>query len=492
MKKYLLKTCSRTMAVCLLLSALAACNPEVPPADGTETSDGVSSGIVSDTVSETETVEDLSVHYKTPIICKSGDTPFYEGKTAEELYAIYEQCDAGERSALVTGTGRFYCAYEGEANPFVSFYDKKNSFVSFYDKRKGEFFPLCEDPQCGGGEDCVWNGMCGLSYVSADHIYFQARNSEGDLALYRSDLARQNVDRLMSFTREEYIQVYNPDGTPLGDATWLSSMKILYEQGDCAYFASLFFADGGYKRRLCVMDMSTRKITAISGDKDIGVIEILGGRVIYSLAEDPYNLYETDLTFENSEMILENVEIALCSGQYLILYKKDENSMTNAYQSYCLNTGETVELGEFEAILSRTFCLSGDYLYYTRALSDDEIANDPIRNYYTYQWKDLTDDGYPFVNNGQTRGGGRVYRIKVSEANPREECVLQLTYKDVPVRIQNIELDGDVIYVAFHNYEGFKNYYNKKFEGNVKETLCYGIVDLQHGSFTLLNMTEKE
>ena len=53
MKKYLLKTCSRTMAVCLLLSALTACNPEVPPADGTGTSDGVSSGIVQDTSPET-------------------------------------------------------------------------------------------------------------------------------------------------------------------------------------------------------------------------------------------------------------------------------------------------------------------------------------------------------------------------------------------------------------------------------------------------------
>ena len=487
MKKYLMKTCSSTMAVCLLLSALAACNPEVPPADGTGTTDGVSSGIVSDTGSETETVEDLSVHYQTPIICKSGDTPFYEGKTAEELYAIYEQCDAGKSPTRVTGTGRFYCAYEGEANSFVSLYD--NSFVSFYDKRKGEFFPLCGDPQCGGGEDCVWNGMSTLSYASADHIYFQARNSEGDSALYRSDLARQNVDKL---PENEYVQVYNPDGTPLGDPTRLLSVRILYEQGDFAYFASLFFADGRFKNRLCVMDMSTRKITALSGDKDFEAIEIVGGRVIYSLAEDPYNLYETDLTFENSEMILENVKIALCSGKYLILNKKDEDPMTNAYQSYCLNTGETVELGEFEAVLSTTSYLSGDYLYYTRALSDDEIANDPIRNYYTYQWKDLTDDGYPFVNNGQTQGGGRVYRIKVSEANPQEECVLQLTYKDVPVRIQSIELDGEVIYVAFHNYEGFKNYYNKKFEGNVKETLCYGIVDLQNGSFTLLNMTEKE
>ena len=101
--------------------------------------------------------------------------------------------------------------------------------------------------------------------------------------------------------------------------------------------------------------------------------------------------YFSDLTFENSEMILENVWIALCSGQYLILQKREENRLSNAYQAYCLNTGETVELGEF---VSSTFYLAGDYLYYTRSLSDDEIANDPLRKYYTYQWKELTGDGY--------------------------------------------------------------------------------------------------
>ena len=85
-----------------------------------------------------------------------------------------------------------------------------------------------------------------------------------------------------------------------------------------------------------------------------------------------------------------------------------------------------------------------------------------------------------------------MYRIKVSEANAPEECVLQLTYKDVPVRIQSIEMDGDVIYVAFHNYEGFKNYYNKNFDGKAEDTLCYGIADLQNGTFTLLNVPEKE
>lgn len=486
MKKNLLKACSVTMAGCLLVSALTACDPESPSAEGTGTRDGASSGIAEDTAPETEIAEDLSVHYQTPILHKSGNTPFYEGKTAEDLYAIYEGKANGSYSSQMTPTGWFYHIFKSNETTL----SMEMSFVSFYDKLTGEFLPLCGDPQCPGGEDCIWSGMRTVSYASADHIFFQTRDSEGDTVLYRSDPARQNVDMLMRFGRmDEYVQVYNPDGTPLGDPTHFLSTRIVYAQGDLVYFESLFFADQAYRNRLCVMDVSTRKITALSGDKDLETIEIVGGRVIYSLAEDPYNLYETDLTFENSEMILENVRIALCSGQYLILQKREEDRPSSAYQAYCLNTGETVELGEF---VSSTFYLAGDYLYYTRALSDDEIANDPLRKYYTYQWKELTDDGYPFVNNGQTRGGGRVYRIKVSEANAPEECVLQLTYKDVPVRIQSIEMDGDVIYVAFHNYEGFKNYYNKNFDGKAEDTLCYGIADLQNGTFTLLNVPEKE
>lgn len=490
MKNYLLKACSVTMAVCLLVSALTACDPEFPSAEGTGTWDGASSGIAEDTAPETEIAEDLSVHYQTPILHKSGNTPFYEGKTLQDLYAIYQKGKGqGRGSAQMTPTGWFHYFYKGD-----SYTGRDVSFVSFYDKLKGEFLPLCGDPQCSGGDDCVWNRMRGVSYASADHIYFLSRNSAGYSAIYRSDHERKTVDLLISHAPEdEYVQIYNPDGTPLGEPTRLLGDRILYAQGDSVYFESTFFAGGKHGTHLCVMDVGTRKITILSGDADIESMEIVGGRVIYSLATDSYTWYETDLTFENSQKILENVEIFLCSGQYLILQKQDEDPFSTAYQSYCLDTGETVELGEnLLGNMDTPPYLSGEYLYYTRFLSDDEIANDPMRNYYTYQWKELTDAGRPYVANAYTRGGGRVYRIKISEANAREECVLQLTYKDVPVRIESIETDGEMLYITFHNYEGFKNYYNKDFEGDVEDSVCYGMADLQNGTFTLLNVPEKE
>ena len=469
MKKHLLKTCSWTMAVCMLLSALTACNPNVPPADGTssETAGG--------------TVEDASAHYQTPVIRKTGNTPFYEGKTGEELYAIYTQNGGGELSAHVMQTGWFYHTSNGG----------ETSYVSFYDKCKGEFLPLCGDPQCPGGDGCVWNGMSALNYTSADHIFFVSRDSAGDSAIYRSDLARQNLDMLISFARED-TQVYNPDGTPLGEPTRLLSARVLHEQGDSVYFESQFFANGKFRKSLCVMDVSTRKITALSGRKDIASMKFAGGRVIYSLTSTPYNWYETDLTFEKSKIILKSVDIVLLSGQYLILQKREGDRSTTAYQSYHLNTEETIELGEFMGNMGRTAYLSGDYLYYIRSLSDEEIANDPLHDYYTYQWEDKTADGRPFKTHANTRGGGRVYRVKVNEADAPEECVLQLTYKDVPVRIQSIEMDGEVIYVTFHNYEGFKNFYNRDFDGDEESSVCYGMADLQNGSFTLLSPAKKE
>ena len=139
-------------------------------------------------------------------------------------------------------------------------------------------------------------------------------------------------------------------------------------------------------------------------------------------------------------------------------------------------------------------CLYGDYLYYSRKLTDEEIANDPLKDYYTYTWEEPSHrpNGKPIQRKADTQDAGKIYRIPVNQEKAPEECVFQLTYKDIPVRLKSIEIDGDVLYVSFHNFEGFTNFYNQDFFGDEYGAVCYAVVDLQSGTVTLLELPKEE
>ena len=90
-----------------------------------------------------------------------------------------------------------------------------------------------------------------------------------------------------------------------------------------------------------------------------------------------------------------------------------------------------------------------------------------------------------------TKGAGKVYRLRLDQDNAPEETVFQMTYKGVPIRIESFEMDGEVMYFTFHNYEGFKNFYNQDFDGNESETCYYGMADFQNGTVTILVFPEE-
>ena len=111
------------------------------------------------------------------------------------------------------------------------------------------------------------------------------------------------------------------------------------------------------------------------------------------------------------------------------------------------------------------------------------MEGDPLKDYYTWKWeykkKPMT---------AGTQGGGKIYRVRIGEN--AEECVLQLAYKDVPVRINNFTVDGDVIYFSYHHYEQFKNYLNQEFADNSNEPAQYAIADLQDGTVSVLDFSQ--
>ena len=412
--------------------------------------------------------------YQTPIMLKTGNTPFYEGKTPGELKAIFHSSsNYGDR--FVTPTGRMYRTYDDH--------------MWYYNKLTGNFSAWCSDPLCNvaENENCIWRDFMWILYVSDDYIYFQAMNYlTNDAKVYRCDHQRNNIEEVID-VGEYYEQLYKPDGTPDGTYGAIDDMEVLSEQnGTLYYFTTRMLTNGDSAGSLYAMDIKTKEATLLSGERDIDNVVMVGDTVYYTESPATYTWYKTDLTFASSELMWENVSIPQKNDRYMIIFRWKDGFPDTAF-SYHLQTGETHELSR------KGGSLSGDYLYYTRNLTDEEVENDPQKDYYTYTWEipSHRPGGDPIPRESDTRDAGKIYRIYVGADYAPEECVCQLTYKGVPVRLKNIEADGEVIYISFNNYEGFTNFYNPDIDdGDGYTALCYGAVDLQNGSVTILELPE--
>ena len=236
---------------------------------------------------------------------------------------------------------------------------------------------------------------------------------------------------------------------------------------------------------LYALDMATGESKMISGDLDLSTVKIIQDNVYYTTAQSFFTIYKSDLIFTESKLFWENAYIQQYNDRYIIVIIMDDYSR----YSVDLQTGKHVRLPDFRGQIY----LSGDYLYYTRDLTEEEIQSDVQKDYYTYTWLRVIP-GFPqelvpdVWLDAETQGAGKIYRVSLREEDAPEECVFQLLYKDVPVRIHSVEMDGDVAYVAFHNYAGFKNYYNQEFDEDEDAYLCHAVVDFQNGTVTLLKL----
>ena len=401
--------------------------------------------------------------YQTSVILKTGDTPFYEGKDLEDLKAVREKTGA-QIELTVTTIGRLY-EYNGQELPL------------FYNKLTGNFSNWCSDPLCDGSQ-CIWKPTdmwCDRQYISDNHIYFLVdgnfETGKYDYGIYRCDLQRNNITRIMDVASSH-------DGIP-------EEVKVVAEINDVVYYTKKRYVDKKSIMSLYALDMATGESKMISGDLDLSTVKIIQDNVYYTTAQSFFTIYKSDLIFTESKLFWENAYIQQYNDRYIIVIIMDDYSR----YSVDLQTGKHVRLPDFRGQIY----LSGDYLYYTRDLTEEEIQSDVQKDYYTYTWLRVIP-GFPqelvpdVWLDAETQGAGKIYRVSLREEDAPEECVFQLLYKDVPVRIHSVEMDGDVAYVAFHNYAGFKNYYNQEFDEDEDAYLCHAVVDFQNGTVTLLKL----
>ena len=159
---------------------------------------------------------------------------------------------------------------------------------------------------------------------------------------------------------------------------------------------------------------------------------------------------------------------------------------------YSLDTGKSIPLGE----QVRNVVISGEYIYYTKQLTDEEIENDPNKEYFL--WEDPDD---PRTITSQTTNA-RIFRRQIG--SDEEELVFQMFYQGVPVYISNYYADGEGLWMEIKNHEQYRNYFNQDFGGrspqgrveNEKEQpklKSYLImVDLHNGTIRFIELEDME
>lgn len=414
--------------------------------------------------------------YQTPIMLKTGNTPFYKDKKLEDLKAVYR--NTGKTDISIIPTGRMFCNQN---------YTKQY----FYNKLTGNFSAWCSDPLCDGS-DCIWkSSILYIQYVSDDHLYFLASVNESgnEYGVFRCDFQRNHIEKIIdvpfySFPRPDR----DGDGKPDGYEGFMDEVEVVFEDNDQVYYLQSHYEQNNEDAisSLYTLNLSTMEKHNISGDIDLVEVTVIGESIYYTTTQDRNILFKADLDFSNPELFQKNVYIGQYNDQYMII--EDRNTVSR--YAYNLENGQTYAIND---IYGEVY-LSGNYLYYTRNLTEKEIADDPLKDYYTFTWEEESPrpNGKPVQRESNTQGAGKIYRVRIDQEKAPEECVFQLTFKDVPIRIKSIEMDGEVIYISFHNQDGFKNYYNQTFAGDENQTICYGLVDLQNGSVTILELPNEE
>ncbi len=460
MKKALLIT----LAMAILASALVSCSRRNQYEDQLESQKEAES---LDAIPETNgnITGDNALDYETPVALKTGTASYYEGKTVEELRTIYSQTSKDTYEKYVTPTGRLYQTADGR--------------TLFYNKITGNFSPWCSDPLCLGGEDCMWTFLSGINYIGDEYIYFTT-DRDGDCKLYRCDHQRNHIELLIDIY-ETFEQDFDSFGNPDGFSRQMDEVTVLYDKDNVLYYMQSYYNDGDRINSVCAMDMNSKESTVLSGDLDVELVTIVNDTVFYTLDDAPYDYYKTNLTFSSPELIWQDMSLVSYNHEYAILNDRSQGE-SDIYFSYNLKTGEKISI-------DHNGYLYGNYVYYIRRLTEEEIASDPLKDYYEYRDPLATRDT---VQQFQSKRAGKIYRKRIDVEGAAEECIFQLTYKDIPVRLRDIELDGQVIYFSYWTYDEYYNYYNQDFSGDEYDLVRYGMVDLQSGSVTMLEIPQDD
>ncbi len=409
--------------------------------------------------------------YKLNHIKKEGDKGYYEGKSKDEIKAMFNPAP-----------GEYDFSNANVNTPLGFIIWTVSGHHAFYNKQTGNVSQVCPDPLCDPVyDDCIWAHHSGYVYVSKDHIYFvqneYATQDRSNYALYRSDPERNNVERL-------YVFDSKPD--------------IYYIDGDSIYLCFYRYREGAPSistfSRLDIVKTATStecNVTYLSPNKEsVEISAVVGGKVYfrYSDSKDKswYDLYVTDLRFKTPTLAFQNSLISGYTEQYLILSEWVDFGKQAPYTLYNMDTGERRDVTELFNTFG-DFAESGNYIYYEKKLTEEEINASPLKDYYLYTVTETRGEQSREVYTN-SRTGGRLFRMNLDTLE--EECVFHLTYNDIPVEISSYKIDGNLCYIEYGDYEHFMNYYNQEdeWEHSYPWPRQHAVIDFSNGTINIFTL----
>ena len=412
---------------------------------------------------------------------KQGEGGYFEGKSEEELFELYEGNSDEDFGANVLPTGRTLFASDGS--------------TWFFNKMTGNISAWCPDPMCKGGENCIFSGFWNsygevCTYVGEQYLYFISYYKDFKSRLYRCDYQRNNVEMLY------VLPTYMQDGQ-----VHTEYIEIIYEKDNLLYFIESNYVGSNTTsiQSVKTLNMDNGEISVVSGDINIGQCFVENDEIYYTLSdfENYYTWQKTDLNFSKKESLFEGPKrIYSHTKDYFIILDWKGYGVFDQYYLYSLDTGESIPLGE----QTRNVVLSGDYIYYTKLLTDEEIESDPNKEYFL--WVD-PDDSRTITSQ---KTNARIFRKQIG--SDEEELVFQMFYQGVPVLIKDYYVDGECLWMKIQNQEQYRNYYNQNFgarpshgrpsQGNVEESKqpkmsdYLIMVDLHSGTVRFIELENME
>ena len=353
-------------------------------------------------------------------IQKQGDTPYFAGKTIEELYELYK-LNGDSSICSILPTGRTISANNGSA--------------WFYNKLTGNILPWCPDQLCDGS-NCMFNGGWRdsfemVSFVGKEHLYFKNQYKDFVWKLYRCDFQRNNVELLYTIPTYDGASNY---------------IEIVCEEGNMLYFLEEDYGSvgGAALNSLKRLNMDTKKVEVISGDLNFSWCYYIGGELYYQ-PMNSVTIYKNSLAFDQEQEFMEDYKIVNYNDKYIIYSPNVYYGTWDDLMIVNLETGET------QVLPYNSYHLAGDYLYYTKGLTEEELENSSHKEYH--EWEN---------DNGLRPGGdGSVWRMKIG--SDQEERVFHATYQDKPIFTSIQGVDGECIWLMVKTYEQWQNYYNQDF-----------------------------
>ncbi len=442
--------------------------------------------------------------FRLEVMEKKGDVGYYEGKTLEEL------------SEMFTAYGRHEGGYP-VLLPTGAFLSSGASWErAYYNKQTGNTSAWCPDPLCEPGE-CLFMLGPDFQYVSKYHIYFISEDyPNNDFAeyLWRCDVQRNHIEKLMPIDKiiHDYEEETDEEGNVVSGSYSAQTgfEKIYFADRDTLYMSKLVYRDSDVgKECYGTFDCNSKEFTLIPAAEDMTILGITGEDTVWCYREvgGRREYYHADLHFTKVERATEvealltgkDMKVVVASDIYLEIMELREDRLGYVIiQLYNVQTGKTIDV---EALFGNLhdWVFSGNFIYYQKVLSDEEIAASHLKDYYThelteeYKFPDGTPTGQVTTYWCPNRDGGRIFRMNLETGE--EELILQLTYNDIPVWIYNFKIDGESCYMTYATYDEYYNFYNQDIDPMTSRrpyVMHCAVADFSNGTLRFVEWYEEE